>query len=146
MGHCYGLDLRRRVIEAIEGGMSARGAAERYSVAASTAINWYRRWREKGSLEPDPQGKPRGSKLDAHERFIFDLVAANKDIALYEIADKLAVERGVQTCPATVWYFFSKRGWTHKKRLATHRNSSAPMSSPDVTPGSMASPILTLRG
>ena len=138
MGRFYGLDLRRRVIEAIDGGMSARGAAARYSVAASTAINWHRRWREDGSLEPFRQGQPKGSKLDEHETFILDLVAADKDIALHEIADKLATERGVRTCPATVWYFFSRRGWTHKKRPAMHRNSSGTTSSPGAKPGSTA--------
>ena len=86
MGRFYGMDLRRRVIEAIDGGMSARSAAARYSVAASTAINWRRRWREEGSFEPFRQGQPPGSKLDAHEAFIFDLVETDKDIALHEIS------------------------------------------------------------
>ncbi|HKK01541.1 MAG TPA: IS630 family transposase [Desulfuromonadales bacterium] len=116
MGRAYGLDLRRRVIEAIDGGMSARGAAARFSVAPSTAINWHRQWREEGSLEPGPLGKPPGSKLDEHEAFILDLVERQKDIALYEIAEQLAAERGVSTCAATVWYFFSRRGVTHKKK------------------------------
>ena len=42
MGHCYGNDLRRRVVEAITGGLSARGAAARFRVAPSTAIHWRR--------------------------------------------------------------------------------------------------------
>lgn len=146
MGRFYGLDLRRRVVEAIEGGLSARGAAARYSVAASTAITWHRRWREEGRLEPEPQGKPRGSKLDAHEAFILDLVEAEKDIALHEIAERLDAERGVRTCPATVWYFFSRRGLTHKKRRAMHRNSSARTSSPGGKPGSTAKRTSTRNG
>ena len=146
MGCAYGLDLRRRVIEAIDGGMSARGAAARFSVAPSTAINWQRQWRETGSLQPAVQGQPPGSKLDDHEAFIFALLAEEKDIALHEIARKLAVERGVRTCPATVWYFFSKRGLTHKKRLAMHRNSSARTSSPGDKTGSTSSPTSTPNG
>jgi transposase len=117
--------------------MSARGAAAWFSVAPSTAINWHRQWREEGSLEPGPLGKPAGSKLDAHEAFILDLVETQKDIALYEIAERLA-ERGVDTCAATVWYFFSRRGLTHKKRQAMHRNSSARTSSPGGRSGSTA--------
>ena len=70
MGHCYGNDLRRRVVEAVTGGLSTRGAAARFRVAPSTAIHWHRRWRETGSIEPDRQGQPPGSKLDAHEAFI----------------------------------------------------------------------------
>jgi transposase len=71
MASAHGLDLRRRVIEAIDAGMSARAAAARFSVGASTAINW--RWREAGRLEAGRQGKPRRSKLDPHEAFILDL-------------------------------------------------------------------------
>lgn len=138
MGRYYGNDLRRRVVEAIDGGLSARSAAARFSVAPSTAIHWHRRWRETGSVAPDPQGQPPGSKLDAHEAFILDLVAAEKDIALAEIAGKLATERGVRTCPATIWYFFSKRGLTHKKRRAMHRSSNARTSSPGDDSGSTA--------
>lgn len=116
MARAYGLDLRRRVVEAIDGGLSARRAAAQFSVGISTAINWHRQWREEGSLEPGRQGKPRRSKLDPYEAFILGLVDEKHDIALHETAEKLAAERGVQTCPATVWYFFSKRGLTHKKK------------------------------
>ena len=145
MGYAYGLDLRCRVIEAVEGGLSARGAAARFSVAASTAINWHRQWRETGSLEPARQGQPPGSKLDPHEAFILALVEEEKDIALHEIAERLASERDVRACAATVWYFFSKRGLTHKKRQAMHRNSSARTSLPGDAPGSTARPSLTRR-
>ena len=145
MGRCYGLDLRWRVVEAINGGMSARAAAGRFAVGISTAINWRRRWREEGLLEPARQGQPPGSKLDEHEAFILDLVEEQKDIALHEIAETLEAERGVRTCPATVWYFFSKRGLTHKKRRAMHRNSNARTSSPDGKRGSTVRSISTQR-
>ena len=108
MGRYYGLDLRRRVIEAIDGGMSARGAAARFSVGESTAIRWHRRWRETDSYAPAVQGQRRGSKLDAHEAFIRELIDADIDIACYEIAEHLAAEQGVKACPATVWYFLAR--------------------------------------
>lgn len=146
MARAYGLDLRRRVVEAIDGGLSARSAADRFSVAPSTAINWHRRWREGGLIEPGRQGKPARSKLDEHEAFILGLVEDNKDIALHEIAEKLVVERSVRTCPATVWYFFSKRGLTHKKRRAMHRSSSAWTSSPGGRLGSQARLTSTRNG
>ncbi len=116
MGHCYGNDLRRRVVEAITGRLSARGAAARFRVAPATAIHWHRRWRETGSIEPDRQGQPPGSKLDAHEAFILALVAQTKAMTLAEIGEKLVASHGVRVCPSTVWHFFAKRGLTHKKR------------------------------
>lgn len=146
MGRYYGLDLRRRVVEAVDGGMSARAAAARFSVGISTAINWHRRWREEGTLEPLPQGQPTGSKLDAHEAFILGLVDEHKDITLHEIADRLEAERDVRTCPATVWYFFSRRGLTHKKRRRMPLNSSVRMSSPSDGTGSRAKWISIRNG
>jgi len=145
MARAYGLDLRRRVIEAIDAGMSARAAAVRFSVGASTAINWHRRWRERGMLEAGRQGKPRRSKLDPHEAFILELVAERKDIALHEIAEALAAERGVTTCPASVWYFFSRHGLTFKKRPRTPASSDARTSSRSARTGSTASSISTRK-
>jgi transposase len=124
------------VVEAIDGGMSARAAGARFSVGISTAIKWHCRWRETGSLEPGRQGKPARSKLDAHEAFILDLVDGQKDMAR---------EQGLQTCPATVWYFLSKRGLTHKKRRATPQSNSARMSSRGVKPGLTARSTSTRR-
>ncbi len=143
MARAYGLDLRRLVVGTIDGGTSARAAAARFSIGISTAISWHRQWREHGTLEPGRQGQPKGSKLDDHEAFILALVEAEKDIALHEIAEKLAAERGVRTCPATVWYFFSKRGLTHKKRQAMRPSSSARTCSPGAVPGSTARPTST---
>ena len=97
------------------GRLSARGAAARFRVAPATAIHWHRRWRETGSIEPDRQGQPPGSKLDAHEAFILALVAQTKAMTLAEIGEKLAASHGVRVCPSTVWHFFAKRGLTHKK-------------------------------
>ena len=145
MGRCYGLDLRRRVVDAIDEGLSARGAARRFSIGFSTAINWHRQWREEGTIAPKPQGQPRGSKLDAHEAYILALVESEKDIALHEIAARLAAERGVTACPSTLWNFFDKRGITVKKRLAMHRNNNARMSLPDGKPGSRGRPSSTRR-
>ena len=41
-------------------------------------------------MEPGRQGKPKRSKLDEHETFILGLVEQRRDIALHEIAEKLA--------------------------------------------------------
>ena len=38
-------DLRQRVIEAVDGGMSRRGAARRFGIGEATANRWVRRWR-----------------------------------------------------------------------------------------------------
>ena len=127
MGWAYGIDLRQRVVDAIEAGLSHRQAAERFCVAISTAGNWHRRWRATGSVRPGKQGQPRRSKLDAYEVHILAMVEADRDIALYEIAARLADEHGVRAATSTVWHFFDKRDITFKKRRRMPRNSSATM-------------------
>ncbi len=105
----YSLDLRRRVVKAIDGCMSSREAARRFAVGIATAGSWHRLWRKTGDVRPGRQGQPKRSKLDAHEDFILGLVAATKDITLAEIAELLS----------------EKRGFTFKKRQRTRASNSA---------------------
>ena len=99
MGKSYSLDLRRRVVEAIEGGMSTGAAAARFAIGKATAGSWARRKRATGDVRLDRQGPPEGSKLDAHEAFILGLIEATPDITLAEIAARLRAERGIRTVP-----------------------------------------------
>ena len=128
MTRSYGVDLRLRVIDAIEVGMSTRAAARRYSIGESTAGAWHRRWRATGRVEAGRQGNPGGSLLDAHEGFILASVDDAVDITLAEIAERLVRERSVTVDPSTIWYFFRRRGITYKKRPPTPRSRSARMS------------------
>ena len=60
-------DLRDRLIEAVEQGMSRRAAAARFCVAASTAIKLVQSWRKTGTSAPRPQGGDRRSgPIEAH--------------------------------------------------------------------------------
>ena len=127
MARALSLDLRQRVVAAIDGGMSTREAARRFSIGISTAGDWHRQWRREGHIHPGRQGQPERSKLDAHEHYLLGLIERVKDIALAEISERLASERGVSACPATIWYFFDKRGITYKKRWRMPASSSAGM-------------------
>lgn len=50
------MDLRSRLLAAIDDGMSCRSAAARFGVAPSTAIRWLSQRRNTGSFAPKPQG------------------------------------------------------------------------------------------
>ena len=127
MARALSMDLRRRVVDAIEGGLSTREAARRFAIGIATAGAWHRLWRRTGDVRPGRQGQPKSSKLDPHEEFILTLIEETKDIALAEIAERLADEHGVSACPASIWYFLDKRGLTYKKRRRTPVSSSARM-------------------
>jgi transposase len=57
MSRAYSLDLRERVVTAVEkGGLSARRAAVQFGVDASTTIRWVGRLRRTGSVRPSKIG------------------------------------------------------------------------------------------
>ena len=143
MAGAYSIDLRVRVVEAIEGGLSTRQAAALFSIGIATAGAWHRLWRETGSVTPGQLGNPGGSKLDAHEDFIFGLIAARKDIALHEIAEKLAESCGLRVQPSTIWYFLDRRDITFKKRPRMLPSKSAKTSPLHGKPGPKASRVST---
>ena len=125
MSRSYSTDLRVRVIKSISGGLTRRKAAARFGVGVSTAVKWYQRYRDTGEIAARKQGQPGGSKRDAHEAFILALVRGRADISLAEIAARLAEKRAVSACPATVWYFFERRGISFKKNRARRRTRAA---------------------
>ena len=145
MGRPFGEDLRRRVIEAIEGGLSTRAAARRFAIGESTAGKWMRAYRARGHCRPQPMGGPRGSKLDAHAGFIIALIeqSPDHDVTLDEIVAALAAQRGVRACRALVGRYLHKRGMRFKKRRRTPPNKTEPTSKPRAAPGLRARPIST---
>src|SRR4051812_11999283 len=89
-------DLRRRVMQAVEAGSSAREAARRFAVSESAAIKLVRRVRETGSTAPAQIGGYRKPLLAGHEDLLRELVQTRGNITLAEIKAKLA-ERGIET-------------------------------------------------
>ena len=53
MAKALSVDLRNRVVAAVEGGLSRRKAAERFGVSISSAIRWTTLSRFTGACVPD---------------------------------------------------------------------------------------------
>lgn len=143
MARAYDRDLRVRVVEAMEAGATGEAAAERFGIGKSTAGAWARLKRATGDVRPGKQGQPAGSKLDVHADFILALIGAQADITLAEIAARLEAERGMRAAPATVWYFFDRRGITFKKRQRMPASRNGRMSLPPGKPGETHRPSST---
>lgn len=120
-------DLRLRIIRAVEDeGMSCRGAAVRFGVAPSTAIELLNDWRSTGACEARAQGGDRRSaRIENRAAEILGLVEAAPDITLSEIADHLFKAHGERFVPSVVWRFFDRRNITFKKNIARQRAGSA---------------------
>lgn len=82
MPRAYSLDLRQRLIDAVEAGSSARAAARRLDVSASTAVKWVQRKRETGSVEAKPMHGHPPAKLVSHKDRLLRLVVEKSDLTL----------------------------------------------------------------
>ena len=88
----YGMDLRRKVVAALELGHSVASVARRFEIDEKTVRSYRRRAAER-SLEPDRGGPRRPTKLtDADLATLRALVAADPGITLRELQGKLSVK------------------------------------------------------
>jgi len=119
-------DLRERLIDAVSEGATRRGAAERFGVAASTAVKWVQRWRATGTSAPRPQGGDRRSvRIEAHAAEILGLITKTADITLVEIAAHLERVHGERFAPSTIWRLLDRHAQTFKKNGARQRAGAA---------------------
>ncbi len=116
MAKSLSVDLRRRVVDAIEHGLSCRQAAARFGVSASSVIRWLDRLKKQGDVVAKRQGGDRKSgRIEAEAAFLLGEVAETPDITLAELQEKLNV-RGISVGTGTLWRFFDRRRITFKKR------------------------------
>jgi transposase len=120
------IDIRERLISAVEGGMSRRSAATRFGIAASTAIKWVAQWRRTGHVRPRPQGGDyRSRRIEAHAGEILAMVEETPDITLAEIAGHLEATHGLKVAQSTVWRLLDRRDMTFKKNRARQRTAAS---------------------
>jgi len=125
MANAHSLDLRRRVVRAVESGASCRQAARRFEVGVSSAIRWVAQSRETGDIAPKPRGGPRRpSLIEPHGDLIMEWIEAEPDMTLPEIATKLAAAVGYRPPRSVVHEFFKRRGVTRKKRRRTRASKA----------------------
>lgn len=100
MPSALSVDLRERVISAIEEGASRRQAAKRFGVSPASTICWHERFIQQGRLAPKPQGGDQRSQcVEAHAALILQTYEAHPQIFLCELRDALQ-EQGVELARA----------------------------------------------
>ena len=116
MGKPLSVDLRSRLVAAVSGGMSRRAAAERFGVAAASAVRWVRASDTTGAIHAKPQGgDTRPHRIEAFRGAILAAVEAQKDITLVELAAMLRTKHGASFAASTVWRFLDHHAMTSKK-------------------------------
>lgn len=128
----YSMDLRERLVAAVEAGESRRSAARRFGVSASVAVKWLQRVKRTGSVAPDQVGGYRRPALEGEREWMLARIAEQPDLTLRALAAELA-ERGVKAGQYAVWSFFKREGLTFKKNPARGRAATTgrgPQASP----------------
>lgn len=125
MTRALSTDIRKRLVSAVDGGMTRRSAAKRFGIAASTAIKWVEQWRRTGDIGPRPQGGDhRSHRLEGHAEEILELIDEKPDITLAEIAEHLDQVHGLKAAQSSVWRLLDRHGMTFKKNRARQRTAA----------------------
>ena len=125
MPKALSMDLRSRVLAAVDSGLSCQAAARHFGVSAASAIRWAAHRRRDGSFAPKQQGGDRRSAaIEAHAALIRSLVDEMVDITLIELQAALA-ERGVQAGVGSLWRFLRRHDLTLKKSPRTRPSRAA---------------------
>jgi transposase len=134
MARPLSIDLRERAVTAVlKGGLSRHRAAAQFGVAASTVINWVRRFQETGSVAPGQMGghKPKAI-VGEHHAFLVQRIR-EREFTLRGLVAELA-ERGLKVDYRSVWNFvhteklsFKKNRGRQRTRSPRHRTTASPV-------------------
>jgi transposase len=134
MGRAYSIDLRERVVAAVEsGGLSCHRASAQFGVGVSTAIR--ERLRTTGSVAPSKIGgyKPRTISRE-HRTWLLGRIK-EKDFTLLGLVGELA-KRGLKVDYRSVWTFVHDEKLSFKKSVVAGERDRAeilPRPQPDRT-------------
>ena len=125
MARAYSLDLRERVVAAVEGDrLSCHQAAGQFGVGVSTAINWVRRRRETGSIRPGKIGGYKPKSIRNEHRVWLLARIKDRDFTLRGLVAELAA-RGLKVDYRTVWSFVHDEKLSFKKKRGGWRTRSS---------------------
>lgn len=129
----YSLDLRKRIVDAIERGVGTRSAIARlFGVHESFVYKLLRQKRQRGDIAPLPHGGGAEAKLNEDQLMVLtDLVAEFPDATLDELRQQLKKRVRVEVSVPTIWRACESLGLSRKKKLPGPRKpiqSSGPNS------------------
>jgi len=131
MPRAYSQDLRDRVIDAVlVGGESRRSAARRFGVSEASAVKWLQRVSRLGDRRSARMGGYRRSRLEPHRDWLLAAIAAEPDLTLAALCERLSAERGVNSDTGTLSRFFTREGISFKKKRASQRAGPARRGAP----------------
>jgi transposase len=138
MARPYSVDLRERVVRAVEAGLSRRAAAAKFEVSVSFVVKLMQRWRAPGTVQPARIGGWKPAALAAHAARVRDMIATEPDLTIAELRTRLAAEN-IGASRSAIGRFLLATGLTRKKRLSTPPSRTARTSPRRASPGASGS-------
>ena len=114
MARPLSLDLRERVVSAVQSGESCRSVALRFGVAVSSVVKWSQRYRETGSVAPGKMGGHRRRVLEPHRTLIMEQIERRPHLTVRGLRDILQAH-GIMVSRHAVWQFLRREGLSFKK-------------------------------
>jgi transposase len=140
MGAPYSMDLRERVVAAVESGrMSRNRAAKQFGLGIATVIRWMQRLDETGSVAPGQMGGHKPKKISGEHRLWLLQRIKERDFTLRGLVVELA-ERGLEVDYRSVWAFVHAEQFSFKKKPGGWRTRSSRRGTAAGTVGKISKP------
>ncbi len=124
MARPYSNDLRERVALAVASGRTCREVASLFGVSVASVVKWSQRQRATGSAAAKRMGGHRRRLLEPHRQLVLARMREVSHITLRELVAELA-EKGIETCPSSVWRLAHSAGMSFKKKPVRRRTRPA---------------------
>ena len=118
----YSLDLRERIVRAVDAGATQAAVAAAFSVGRATVQRYVAQRRRRGSLAPRPLPGRAGRIGPAQAAALRAQLDAAPDATLAEHCERWSGDHGVRVSVATIQRTIARLGWTRKKRRSTPPN------------------------
>jgi transposase len=120
----YSLDLRERIVAAVESGQSPEEVAERFAVSVASVYRYVQHSKQRASLAPKP---PPGAKKKIPPSVLAALaerITQRPDTILIEHHAWLREKHQINVSLATVHRTIQRMGFTYKKSLLEPANAT----------------------
>jgi transposase len=124
-------EMRRRILDDCDSGMTEKIAAQKWKVGRSTIAKIKKQRRDTGTIEPLKGTPGRKVKLRAHRGALQHIVDQTPDATLEEIREQLPVAVSIQT----VHVELRKLKLVYKKNNSTPPRKSGPTSRKNARSG-----------
>ena len=111
----YSLDLRTRIIAALEAGQPVAQVAARFAVAPRTVRRYRQRWQQEGMLIPRRSPGRARRILPEQEAMLIAQVEADPDATLATHCRHWQAQTGITLSPATMCRALQRLALTRKK-------------------------------